>query len=306
MYVVPLCIVFLSVLAYFVSKKFSDLAKEREILKSLAHSPQRTRPLASSSLYKVKLGNIVYAVKRLKKLKLFVEEFGQKLRQIRNLKHPNILPQWKHASTRQRCGRQSRSGVKLYGLLSHGFMPGKKQFKDYIEGKRELPWKLRLSIATGIARGLDFIRRNPIEHEIILHNRGIPTNWYSPEKEGRKSKYSIANFTSAHNMLDEAKFFMGKISSEHLPRNIEEAMLDEREYGLSTILDPERFWSFSSTGYTAPEKTLWEQGDVFSFGIIMLELLTGKTVEKSGIQLPKWVRSVVSQNHRKSGHLWEK
>ncbi|KAB5534345.1 hypothetical protein DKX38_017431 [Salix brachista] len=44
MYVVPLCIVFLSVLAYFVSKKFSDLAKEREILKSLAHSPQRSTP----------------------------------------------------------------------------------------------------------------------------------------------------------------------------------------------------------------------------------------------------------------------
>ncbi|KAJ6728306.1 TYROSINE KINASE FAMILY PROTEIN [Salix koriyanagi] len=70
------------------------------------------------------------------------------------------------------------------------------------------------------------------------------------------------------------------------------------EYGLSTILDPKRFWSFSSTGYTAPEKTLSEQGDVFSFGIIMLELLTGKTVEKSGIELPKWVRSIVSQNHR--------
>ena len=46
----------------------------------------------SSSLYKVKLGNIVYAVKRLKKLQVSVEEFGQKLRQIGNLKHPNILP----------------------------------------------------------------------------------------------------------------------------------------------------------------------------------------------------------------------
>ncbi|KAJ6416896.1 hypothetical protein OIU84_002728 [Salix udensis] len=68
------------------------------------------------------------------------------------------------------------------------------------------------------------------------------------------------------------------------------------EYGLSTILDPKRFWSFSSTGYTAAEKTLSEQGDVFSFGIIMLELLTGKTVEKSGIELPKWVRSIVSKS----------
>jgi uncharacterized membrane-anchored protein len=40
----------------------------------------------------VKLGNIVYAVKRLKKLQVSFEEFGQTMRQIGNLKHPNILP----------------------------------------------------------------------------------------------------------------------------------------------------------------------------------------------------------------------
>ncbi|KAB5521352.1 hypothetical protein DKX38_025671 [Salix brachista] len=60
------------------------------------------------------------------------------------------------------------------------------------------------------------------------HNRGIPPNRNSLGKEGRKSKYSIANFTSTHNMSDEAKVFMGKVSSEQLPRNIEEFMLDER------------------------------------------------------------------------------
>ena len=59
-------------------------------------------------------------------------------------------------------------------------------------------------------------------------------------------------------------------------------------------MDPKKVWSFSSNGYAAPEKILSEQGDVFSFGIIMLELLTGKTV-KSGIDLPKWVRSIVRE-----------
>jgi hypothetical protein len=59
------------------------------------------------------------------------------------------------------------------------------------------------------------------------HNRGIPPNRYSPETEGRKSKYSITNFISAHNMSNTTNIFIGKVSSEQLPQNIEEAMLDE-------------------------------------------------------------------------------
>jgi hypothetical protein len=55
------------------------------------------------------------------------------------------------------------------------------------------------------------------------HNRGVSQT----ETKGRKSKYSIANFISAHNMSDAVKVFMGKVSSEQVPRNIEEPMLDE-------------------------------------------------------------------------------
>jgi hypothetical protein len=46
------------------------------------------------------------------------------------------------------------------------------------------------------------------------HNREIPPNRYSPETEGRKSKYSIANFISAHNMSNTTNIFIGKVSSE--------------------------------------------------------------------------------------------
>lgn len=46
-----------------------------------------------SSLYKVKLENSMeYAVKRLKNLQVSSEEFGVTLKQISDLKHPNILP----------------------------------------------------------------------------------------------------------------------------------------------------------------------------------------------------------------------
>ncbi|XP_022852565.1 probable leucine-rich repeat receptor-like protein kinase IMK3 [Olea europaea var. sylvestris] len=62
------------------------------------------------------------------------------------------------------------------------------------------------------------------------------------------------------------------------------------EYGYSEFLDPSLF---KSNRYTAPEKTLSEKADVFSFGIILLELLTGKIVERSGLDLPRWVKSMV-------------
>jgi hypothetical protein len=53
-----------------------------------------------------------------------------------------------------------------------------------------------------------------------MHNQIVPPNRYSPKIEGRKSKYSIANFISANNMSDTAKVFMGKVFSEQVPRNI--------------------------------------------------------------------------------------
>lgn len=55
-----------------------------------------------SSLYKVVLKNgALYAVKRLKKLQISFEEFGQTMRQIGSLKHPNILPLVGYHSTNE-------------------------------------------------------------------------------------------------------------------------------------------------------------------------------------------------------------
>ncbi|KAG6755090.1 hypothetical protein POTOM_040904 [Populus tomentosa] len=287
-YVVPLAfgIVFLSELAYFVNKKFSDSAKEREILKSLAHSPQKTPPpvpqedlkpkercselvffveekerfglddlfeatadlqsqTPSSSLYKVKLGIIVYAVKRLKKLQVSFEEFGQTMRQIGNLKYPNILPLVGYNST-------DEEKLLIYKYQSSGSL------LNLLEGK---PEKCKRRHAWAL---LNFICRNPIEHEIKPHG----------------------NIKLSNILLDENQ----------------EPLISE--YGFSTFLDPKRVWSFSSNGYAAPKKILSEQGDVFSFGIIMLELLTGKTVEKSGIDLPKWVRSIVREEW--TGEVFDK
>lgn len=133
-----------------------------------------------------------------------------------------------------------------------------------MEGKRDFPWKTRLCIAIGIARGLEFIYQRSEDHEIIPH---------------------------------------GNIKLSNILLNENEAPVIS-EYGVSKFLDQKKACLFNSIGYTAPEKTLSEQGDVFSFGVILLELLTGKIVEKSGLDLPKWVRAMVREEW--TGEVFDK
>lgn len=47
-----------------------------------------------------------------------------------------------------------------------------------------------------------------------------------------------------------------------------------------------------------------EKGDVFSFGVILLELLTSKPVEKSSIDLPKWVNAIIREEW--TGEVFDK
>ncbi|KAK2987082.1 hypothetical protein RJ640_004808 [Escallonia rubra] len=73
---------------------------------------------------------------------------------------------------------------------------------------------------------------------------------------------------------------------------------------LGLFENPKKACLFNANGYTAPEKCLTEAADVFSFGVILLELLTGKIVEKSGLDLPKWVKSIVREEW--TGEVFDK
>lgn len=141
-------------------------------------------------------------------------------------------------------------------------------YLGHIEGKIEFPWKVRLSIAVGIARGLDHIYKS---------DPGIPHG----------------NIKLSNILLNENK----------------EALISE--YGYWNMVDPKSAsLQRSSNGYgsyTAPEKCSSEKGDVFSFGVILLELLTGKIVENSysgGLDLPKWVKAMVREEW--TGEVFDK
>ncbi|KAK8651758.1 hypothetical protein V6N13_141342 [Hibiscus sabdariffa] len=288
---------FLFVFVYYMSKRAVKIAKEEEVPEVLKESPLKLPPVDAqqeveqedrqqdlvffvedresfklddlldasadlrsqsicSSLYMVILkNNTTYAVKRLKKLQVSLEDFSQTMRRIGNLKHRNILPLVGYSCTND-------EKLLFYKYQSNGSLLNLLQ--GYIEGKREFPWTLRLTIASGLAKGLAFIYQNPTDVE-----ESIP-----------------------HGNL--------KLSNILLGENMEPLI---SEYGISRLLDPKKN-SLLSNGYAAPEKSLSEQGDIFSFGVILLELLTGKMVEKTGVDLPKWVKSMVREEW--TGEVFDK
>ncbi|XP_009799627.1 putative inactive receptor kinase At4g23740 [Nicotiana tabacum] len=200
-----------------------------------------------SSLYKVHISSSgVFAVKRLKKLQVGFKEFSQTMKRIGNLKHQNVLPLVAYYSSNE-------EKLLIYKYQNNGSLL--TLFENYVEGKRNFPWKLRLSIAVGIARGLAFIYRSSKKGNVIPHGNIKPSNILLNENE--------------------------------------EPLISE--YGYCKFLDPNKSCFYNDNGYTAPEKTSTEEADAYSFGVILLELLTGKVVEKTGLDLVKWVKSIVRE-----------
>ncbi|KAK4280670.1 hypothetical protein QN277_012264 [Acacia crassicarpa] len=127
-------------------------------------------------------------------------------------------------------------------------------------GRTPLNWEIRSGIALGAARGIEY-----------LHSQG-PT-------------VSHGNIKSSNILL--TKSYDGRVS----------------DFGLAHLVGP------SSTpnrvaGYRAPEVTdprkVSQKADVYSFGVLLLELLTGKApthslLNEEGVDLPRWVQSVVRE-----------
>ncbi|KAL5983932.1 hypothetical protein ACLOJK_018030 [Asimina triloba] len=226
-------------LAFFIEKH--EQFKIEELLGSAADLQGQS---LCSSLFKVTLReNKIFAIKRLKKLNVSMAAFGKRMRWVGNLKHLNLLPLIAYHSSNDDK------------LLIYGFQRNRSLLyllENYEEGRRDFPWRHRLSVASGIIRGLDCIYRNS-EDEPVPHGN-----------------LKLSNILLGEN---------------------EEPLISE--YGFQQFIDPKRAVLYSSNGYKAPEKSLTEKADIFSFGVILLELLTGKTIERTGLDLPKWVRSKV-------------
>ncbi|KAI4347284.1 hypothetical protein L6164_008106 [Bauhinia variegata] len=127
-------------------------------------------------------------------------------------------------------------------------------------GRTPLNWETRSGIALGAARGIEY-----------LHSQG--------------PNVSHGNIKSSNILL--TKSYEARVS----------------DFGVAHLVGP------SSTpnrvaGYRAPEVTdprkVSQKADVYSFGVLLLELLTGKApthalLNEEGVDLPRWVQSVVRE-----------
>ncbi|XP_048429261.1 leucine-rich repeat receptor-like protein kinase PXC1 [Pyrus x bretschneideri] len=116
-----------SELVFFVEEHESF--KLEDLLEATADL--RNQSFSSSGVYKVILkNNALYAVKGLKKLQVPFEEFGQTMRQIGIIKHPNILPLFGYNSTNE-------EKLLIYKFQSNGSLLN--LLESYTEGKRDFP-----------------------------------------------------------------------------------------------------------------------------------------------------------------------
>ncbi|KAK6921272.1 Protein kinase domain [Dillenia turbinata] len=127
-------------------------------------------------------------------------------------------------------------------------------------GRTPLNWKIRSNIALGAARGITYI-----------HSQGATV--------------SHGNIKSSNILL--TKSYDARVS----------------DFGLAHLVGPSstpnRVASYRAPEVTDPRKVS-QKADVYSFGVLLLELLTGKApthalLNEEGVDLPRWVQSVVRE-----------
>ncbi|XP_062180504.1 receptor-like serine/threonine-protein kinase At1g78530 [Phragmites australis] len=172
----------------------------------------------------------------------------------------------KHRNIVPLCGYYAAPHFNLliYELMPNGsldsILHGRKEKEEYLD------WPARYKIALGVARGLSYLHHDCIPH--VIH-RDIKSS----------------NILLDHNM--EARV---------------------SDFGLATLMKPNE--SHVTTvvagtfGYLAPEYfdtgRATTKGDVYSYGVVLLELLTGKrptdeSFLENGTRLVTWVKETMEE-----------
>lgn len=127
-------------------------------------------------------------------------------------------------------------------------------------GRSPLNWEFRTGIALAAARG--------IEH---IHSTSL---------------------TASHGNIKNSNILLSSSSNVRVA-----------DHGLAHLAGDSTA-SNRIAGYRAPEvastRKVSQKADVYSFGVILLELLTGKApaqaiLDEGGVDLPRWVRSVIHE-----------
>ncbi|XP_065873794.1 probably inactive leucine-rich repeat receptor-like protein kinase At5g48380 [Euphorbia lathyris] len=175
-------------------------------------------------------------VKRLQDSQRSEKEFVSEMSTLGSVKHPNLVPLLGFCVA-------SSERLLVYKYMPNGTLHDNLHFVD--EDKKPMDWPLRLKIGIRAARGFAWLHHNC--NPRILHR----------------------NISSKCILLDAD--FEPQISDFGLAR-----LMNPVDTHLSTFVNGE----FGDLGYVAPEyaRTLvaTPKGDIYSFGTVLLELVTGE------------------------------
>ncbi|EES06127.2 hypothetical protein BDA96_04G008700 [Sorghum bicolor] len=197
----------------------------------------------SSKVYRGQLGDgKVVAVKKLRPLGGADEdfEFLSEIELLSRLNHCHVVPLLGYCSESQ--GRQLER-LLVFECMSNGNL---RDCLDLKQGRRPMDWQTRVSIALGAARGVEYLHEAAAPR--ILHRDIKSTNILLDDKFRAK----ITDLGMAKCLMND-----GVTSCSSSPARM-----------LGTF------------GYFAPEYAIVGKAslksDVFSFGVVVLELITGR------------------------------
>ncbi|KAL0296538.1 UNVERIFIED_CONTAM: Serine/threonine-protein kinase BRI1-like 2 [Sesamum radiatum] len=175
------------------------------------------------------------------------------------IKHKNLVPLLGYC----KIGEER---LLVYEFMQYGSLEEMLHGRPRSKDRRILTWEERKKIARGAAKGLCFLHHNCIPH--IIHRDMKSSNvLLDNEMDARVSDFGMARLISA------------------LDTHLSVSTLA----GTPGYVPPEYYQSFRCTA----------KGDVYSFGVILLELLTGKRpTDKEDFgdtNLVGWVKSKVRE-----------
>ncbi|KAK4783610.1 hypothetical protein SAY86_007984 [Trapa natans] len=246
----------------------------------------------SSIMYKAVLEDgTALAVRRMGESGLeSLKDFEGQVRAMARLVHPNLLPvrgfYW---------GLEEK--LIIYDFMPKGSLANARSSKVG-SAPCHLPWEARLRIAKGVARGLSYLHEK--KH---VHGNLKPSNiLLGPDFDPK-----IGDFGLQHLLSGETSFKVGGSARNYGSKrftashdSFQEATATGLGYGPSPSPSPSSVTGISP--YHAPEslRTLKPnpKWDVFSFGVVLLELLSGKVVavdelgQANGVMVNDWSGAV--------------
>ncbi|KAL3719453.1 hypothetical protein ACJRO7_004419 [Eucalyptus globulus] len=233
-------------------------------------------------VYKVVLEDgLTLAVRRLGGDSQRLKEFQTEVEAIAKIKHSNIVP------LRAYCWSGDEK-LLIYDFIPNGDLSAAVHGKAGTTNSMPLSWSTRLRIMKGVAKGIAHLHE--FSPKRYVHGDLKPSNVLL----GKNMKPFISDFG-----ISRLANFTGESSKFHLEQVAMGTPEPSSPYEFTAINTTENLRSY----YQAPEASKptkpSQKWDVYSFGMILLEMITGKMpiVEVGSLRfdLVRWVQMSVDE-----------